>query len=86
MARWTRTSPPPPGRKFSGFRSGTASPSGIHSDLLPGNLLVRQGRLSALIDCFGLTAEHYYRVKNPVLAGIGLHAVSQALADHQHGT
>jgi hypothetical protein len=61
-------------------------PVWVHSDLLPGNLLVRQGRLSALIDCFGLTAEHYYRVKNPVLAGIGLHAVSQALADHQHGT
>lgn len=108
-------------------------PVWIHSDLLPGNLLVGKGRLSAVIDfgglgvgdpacdmmvawtllsaetrglfreaadvddvtwargrgwalCFGLMAEHYYRVKNPVLASVGRRAMSQALADHQHGT
>ncbi|WP_303656068.1 aminoglycoside phosphotransferase family protein [Streptantibioticus ferralitis] len=105
-------------------------PVWIHSDLLPGNLLVRNGRLSAVIDfgvlgvgdpacdmmaawtllpaetrdlfreaaavddatwargrgwalCFGLTAEHYYRVKNPVLASVGRRAMFQALADYQ---
>ncbi|MFB7224948.1 aminoglycoside phosphotransferase family protein [Streptomyces sp. NPDC056227] len=105
-------------------------PVWIHSDLLPGNLLVRKGRLSAVIDfgglgigdpacdmmvawtllsaetrdlfreaaavddgtwargrgwalCFGLMAEHYYRVKNPVLASVGRRAMLQALADYQ---
>ncbi|MET9604945.1 aminoglycoside phosphotransferase family protein [Streptomyces sp. NPDC006512] len=104
------------------------APVWVHGDLLPGNLLVRGGRISAVIDfgtvgvgdpacdmlpawtlltsanrdrfrdaagaddgtwargrgwalCFGLTAHRYYRVTNPVLAGIGGRAVSEALAD-----
>ncbi|MFE9094056.1 aminoglycoside phosphotransferase family protein [Streptomyces sp. NPDC007264] len=31
--------------------------------------------------CFGLTAEHYYRETNPVLAAVGHRAVTEALAD-----
>lgn len=105
-------------------------PVWVHSDLLPGNLLVRDGRLSAVIDfgglgvgdpacdllsawtvlspgsrgifrdaaavddatwargrgwalAFGLMADHYYRVRNPVLAGVGRRAVAHALADHR---
>ncbi|MCJ1676541.1 aminoglycoside phosphotransferase family protein [Streptomyces sp. APSN-46.1] len=105
------------------------APVWLHGDLLPGNLLARQGRLSAVIDfgvvgvgdpacdtmaawtllsagtrdlfrasvgvddatwargrgwalCFGLTAEHYYRVTNPVLASVGHRAAAEALADH----
>ncbi|MFE0376953.1 aminoglycoside phosphotransferase family protein [Streptomyces inhibens] len=104
------------------------APVWVHSDLLPGNLLARDGRLSAVIDfgglgvgdpacdmmaawtvlsaetrdlfraasgaddatwargrgwalCFGLTALHYYRVTNPVLADVGRRAVQEALAD-----
>jgi aminoglycoside phosphotransferase (APT) family kinase protein len=103
------------------------APVWLHGDLLPGNLLVRGGRLSAVIDfgglgvgdpacdllpawtllspaardvfrdaaavddatwargrgwalCFGLMAHHFYRVTNPVLAGVGLRAVREALA------
>ncbi|MCX4908868.1 aminoglycoside phosphotransferase family protein [Streptomyces sp. NBC_00878] len=103
-------------------------PVWLHGDLLPGNLLARGGRLSAVIDfgglgvgdpaadavaawavfnaetrslfrdaadvddatwargrgwalCFGLVAEHYYRVTNPVLAAVGHRAVAEALAD-----
>jgi aminoglycoside phosphotransferase (APT) family kinase protein len=33
--------------------------------------------------CFGLMAEHYYRVKNPVLASVGRRAMFEALADYQ---
>ncbi|MCX5380974.1 aminoglycoside phosphotransferase family protein [Streptomyces sp. NBC_00091] len=105
-------------------------PVWLHGDLLPGNLLGRGGRLSAVIDfggvgvgdpacdvmvawtllsaesrdvfreeaavdCatwargrgwalrFGLTAEHYYRVSNPVLAAVGHRAAAEALADLQ---
>ncbi|GLW97495.1 hypothetical protein Misp02_15820 [Microtetraspora sp. NBRC 16547] len=105
-------------------------PVWIHSDLLPGTLLVREGKLSSVIDfgglgvgdpacdmmvawtlfsaetrglfrevsdvddvtwargrgwalCFGLMAEHYYRVKNPILAGVGRRAMFEALADYQ---
>ena len=104
------------------------APVWTHSDLLPGNLLARQGRLSAVIDfgglgvgdpacdlmaawtllsagtrdlfresaaaddatwargrgwalCFGLTAEHYYHVTNPVLASVGRRAVFAVLAE-----
>ncbi|MDQ1038795.1 aminoglycoside phosphotransferase (APT) family kinase protein [Streptomyces sp. V3I8] len=104
------------------------APVWLHGDLLPGNLLARQGRLSAVIDFgglgtgdpaadvlaawavltpgtrrlfrdaagaddatwargrgwalyFGLTAEHHYRVTNPVLAAVGHRAVAEALAD-----
>ncbi|MFE2723521.1 aminoglycoside phosphotransferase family protein [Kitasatospora sp. NPDC059327] len=104
------------------------APVWLHGDLLPGNLLAREGRLSAVIDfgvagvgdpacdmmaawtlfsagtrevfreaarvddatwgrgrgwalCFGLTAEHHYRVTNPVLAAVGRRAVAEALAD-----
>ncbi|MEU9186214.1 aminoglycoside phosphotransferase family protein [Streptomyces sp. NPDC048484] len=104
------------------------APVWLHGDLLPGNLLARGGRLSAVIDFgglgtgdpaadvlaawavfdagsrplfreaadvddatwargrgwalyFGLTAEHHYRVSNPVLAAVGHRAVSEALAD-----
>ncbi|MEV0532774.1 aminoglycoside phosphotransferase family protein [Kitasatospora sp. NPDC050463] len=104
------------------------APVWLHGDLLPGNLLAREGRLSAVIDfgvagvgdpacdmmaawtlfsagarevfresarvddatwargrgwalCFGLTAEHHYRVTNPVLATVGRRAVAEALAD-----
>jgi aminoglycoside phosphotransferase (APT) family kinase protein len=103
-------------------------PVWLHGDLLPGNLLARGGRLSAVIDFgglgtgdpaadvlaawavfdartrplfreaadvddatwargrgwalyFGLTAEHHYRVTNPVLAAVGHRAVAEALAD-----
>ncbi|MEU3724200.1 aminoglycoside phosphotransferase family protein [Streptomyces sp. NPDC031705] len=103
-------------------------PVWLHGDLLPGNLLGRGGRLSAVIDfgcvgvgdpaCdlmaawtllsagtrgvfreeagaddatwarargwalrFGLTAEHYYRVRNPVLAEVGHRAAAEAVAD-----
>jgi hypothetical protein len=28
-------------------------------------------------------ADHYYRVRNPVLAGVGRRAVAHALADHR---
>ncbi|MFJ8935945.1 aminoglycoside phosphotransferase family protein [Streptomyces sp. NPDC102365] len=103
-------------------------PVWLHGDLLPGNLLAQDGRLSAVIDFgglgtgdpaadvlaawavfdartrplfreaadvddatwargrgwalyFGLTAEHYYRVSNPVLAAVGHRAVAEALAD-----
>ncbi|MER7833432.1 aminoglycoside phosphotransferase family protein [Streptomyces sp. NPDC095602] len=103
-------------------------PVWLHSDLLPGNLLGRDGALTAVIDfgglgvgdpacdlmaawtvltadtrevfraaadvddatwargrgwalCFGLMAEHYYRVRNPVLAAVGHRAVVEALAD-----
>lgn len=106
------------------------APVWLHGDLLPGNLLARQGRLSAVIDfggvgvgdpaCdtmaawtllsadtrevfreasgvddatwargrgwalrFGVTAEHYYRVTNPVLARVGHRAAAEAIADHQ---
>ncbi|MFI9271079.1 aminoglycoside phosphotransferase family protein [Kitasatospora sp. NPDC052896] len=109
------------------------APVWSHGDLLPGNLLGREGRLSAVIDfggvgvgdpacdtmvawtllsagsrdlfresagvddatwargrgwalCFGLTAEHYYRVTNPVLASVGHRAVAEALADHHRTT
>ncbi|KOU30698.1 phosphotransferase [Streptomyces sp. WM6372] len=105
------------------------APVWLHGDLLPGNLLGRRGRLSAVIDfggvgvgdpaCdvmaawtlltadtreafreaagvddatwargrgwalrFGVTAEHYYRVKNPVLARVAHRAVAEAIADH----
>ncbi|WP_329316756.1 aminoglycoside phosphotransferase family protein (plasmid) [Streptomyces sp. NBC_01278] len=105
------------------------APVWLHGDLLPGNLLARQGRLSAVIDfggvgvgdpaCdtmaawtllsadtrevfreasgvddatwargrgwalrFGVTAEHYYRVTNPVLARVGHRAAAEAIADH----
>ena len=108
------------------------APVWTHGDLLPGNLLARNGRLSAVIDfgvlgtgdpacdmmaawtvlsggarelfreaagaddatwargrgwalCFGLTADHYYRVRNPVLAAVGRRAASEALADHERG-
>ncbi|REK91959.1 phosphotransferase [Streptomyces inhibens] len=104
------------------------APVWVHSDLLPGNLLARDGRLSAVIDfgglgvgdpacdmmaawavlsaetrdlfraaagaddatwargrgwalCFGLTALHYYRVTNPVLADVGRRTICEALAD-----
>ena len=33
--------------------------------------------------CFGLMAEHYYRVTNPMLASIGRRAMDEALADQQ---
>lgn len=33
--------------------------------------------------CFGLSAEHYYRQTNPVLAAVGHRAVTEALADRQ---
>lgn len=103
-------------------------PVWLHGDLLPGNLLARDGRLTAVIDfgglgtgdpacdtmpawavlsagsrglfreavdvddatwargrswalTFGLTAYHYYRVTNPVLAAVGLRAVDEALDD-----
>ena len=103
-------------------------PVWLHGDLLPGNLLVQGGRLSAVIDfgglgvgdpaadtlaawavfdagtrglfreaadvddatwgrgrgwalCFGLVAEHHYRVTNPVLAAVGHRAVTEALAE-----
>ncbi|MFF3482137.1 aminoglycoside phosphotransferase family protein [Streptomyces sp. NPDC002701] len=106
----------------------TGAPVWLHGDLLPGNLLARGGRLSAVIDFgglgtgdpaadvlaawavftsetrplfreaagvddatwargrgwalyFGLTAEHHYRVTNPVLAAVAHRAVSEALAD-----
>ncbi|MCX5194409.1 aminoglycoside phosphotransferase family protein [Streptomyces sp. NBC_00249] len=104
------------------------APVWLHGDLLPGNLLARQVRLSAVIDfgcvgvgdpacdtmaawtllsaetrdlfreaaevddatwargrgwalAFGLTAEHYYRVTNPVLASVAHRAVSEVLLD-----
>ncbi|MFF2044354.1 aminoglycoside phosphotransferase family protein [Kitasatospora sp. NPDC058170] len=107
-------------------------PVWLHGDLQPGNLLARQGRLSAVIDfggvgsgdpacdmmaawtlltpgtrelfraeaglddatwargrgwalCFGLVAEHHYRVTNPVLAGVGHRAAADALADIHGG-
>lgn len=106
----------------------TKAPVWSHSDLLPGNLLVRDGRVSAVIDfgCvgvgdpaadlmmawtvlseserdvfrqhsdvdddtwargrgwafgFGLMAYHYYHVRNPVLAAVGLRSVNEALRD-----
>ncbi|PSM43395.1 phosphotransferase [Streptomyces dioscori] len=106
----------------------TGAPVWLHGDLLPGNLLAQDGRLSAVIDFgglgtgdpaadvlaawavfdggtrplfreaagvdddtwargrgwalhFGLTAEHHYRVTNPVLAAVGHRAVTEALAD-----
>ncbi len=106
----------------------TKAPVWSHSDLLPGNLLVRDGRVYAVIDfgCvgvgdpaadlmmawtvlgeserdvfrehsdvddntwargrgwafgFGLMAYHYYHVKNPVLAAIGLRSVNEALPE-----
>ncbi|WP_331742093.1 aminoglycoside phosphotransferase family protein [Streptomyces sp. NBC_01006] len=105
------------------------APVWLHGDLLPGNLLGHQGRLSAVIDfggvgvgdpaCdvmaawtlltadtrevfreaagvddatwargrgwalrFGVTAEHYYRVTNPVLARVAHRAAAEAIADH----
>ncbi|MFK0050157.1 aminoglycoside phosphotransferase family protein [Streptomyces sp. NPDC090741] len=105
------------------------APVWLHGDLLPGNLLGHQGRLSAVIDfggvgvgdpaCdvmaawtlltadtrevfreaagvddatwargrgwalrFGVTAEHYYRVTNPVLASVAHRAAAEAIADH----
>ncbi|MBW5481899.1 aminoglycoside phosphotransferase family protein [Streptomyces bambusae] len=105
------------------------APVWLHGDLLPGNLLGHQGRLTAVIDfglvgvgdpaCdvmpawtlltagtrdafreaagvddatwargrgwalrFGLTAEHYYRGINPVLAAVGHRAAAEAIADH----
>ncbi|MFI2370812.1 aminoglycoside phosphotransferase family protein [Streptomyces sp. NPDC018833] len=108
----------------------TGDPVWVHSDLLPGNLLVRAGRLSAVIDfgcvgvgdpacdmmaawtlltagtrdlfreaaevddatwargrgwalSWGLVTEHYYRVKNPVLATVGRRALREALAEYQ---
>ncbi|KIF01924.1 phosphotransferase [Streptomyces sp. RSD-27] len=33
--------------------------------------------------CFGLTAEHYYRRTNPVLAAVAHRAVAEVLADHR---
>ncbi|MEU8772882.1 aminoglycoside phosphotransferase family protein [Streptomyces sp. NPDC048606] len=104
------------------------APVWLHGDLLPGNLLGREGRLAAVIDfgcvgvgdpacdtmaawtlltpetrgafreavevddatwargrgwalAFGLTAEHYYRVTNPVLAAVAHRAVAQVLSD-----
>ncbi|MFC9243211.1 aminoglycoside phosphotransferase family protein [Streptomyces sp. NPDC057136] len=103
-------------------------PVWLHGDLLPGNMLARDGRLTAVIDfgglgtgdpacdtmaawtllsagsrelfreavevddatwargrswalTFGLTAYHYYRVTNPVLAAVGRRAVGEALDD-----
>ncbi|MGP3633412.1 aminoglycoside phosphotransferase family protein [Streptomyces sp. 24-1644] len=103
-------------------------PVWLHGDLLPGNLLARDGRLTAVIDfgglgtgdpacdtmaawtllssgfrglfreavevddatwargrswalTFGLTAYHYYRVTNPVLAAVGRRAAGEALDD-----
>ncbi|HEX5543109.1 MAG TPA: aminoglycoside phosphotransferase family protein [Micromonospora sp.] len=103
-------------------------PVWVHSDLLPGNLLTRGGRISAVIDfggvgtgdpaCdmmvawtlldaesrdvfwavagvdddtwsrgrgwalgWGLMTEHYYRVRNPVLATVGRRAIREALAE-----
>ncbi|MFD7084508.1 aminoglycoside phosphotransferase family protein [Streptomyces sp. NPDC059918] len=108
------------------------APVWLHGDLLPGNLLGRRGRLSAVIDfggvgvgdpaCdvmaawtllsadtrgvfreaagvddatwargrgwalrFGLTAEHHYRVTNPVLARVAHRATAEAIADHHRG-
>ncbi|MEV4331739.1 aminoglycoside phosphotransferase family protein [Streptomyces sp. NPDC049597] len=105
-------------------------PVWVHSDLLPGNLLVRDGRLSAVIDfgcvgvgdpacdmmaawtlltagtrdlfreaaevddatwargrgwalAWGLTTEHYYRVRNPVLATVARRAMREALAEYE---
>ncbi|WP_318723286.1 phosphotransferase [Streptomyces albicerus] len=107
-------------------------PVWLHGDLLPGNLLARGGRLTAVIDfgglgigdpaadvlaawavftpetrtlfreaadvddatwargrgwalCFGLVAEHYYRVTNPVLAAVAHRTVAEALAEHGAG-
>ncbi|WP_413757110.1 aminoglycoside phosphotransferase family protein [Streptomyces sp. MMBL 11-3] len=104
------------------------APVWLHGDLLPGNLLAREGRLGAVIDFgglgtgdpaadvlaawavftagtrrlfreaagvddatwargrgwalyFGLTAEHHYRVTNPVLAAVAHRTVAEALAD-----
>jgi aminoglycoside phosphotransferase (APT) family kinase protein len=105
-------------------------PCWLHGDLMPGNLLTRRGRLTAVIDfgtvgvgdpacdlipawylfdgdtrelfraaadvddqtwargrgwamCLGLGAEHYYRTKNPVLAGVGRRAMFEALAEYR---
>lgn len=35
---------------------------------------------------FGLGAEHYYRLSNPVLAAVGRHAMTEALADYRRTT
>ncbi|MFF8841935.1 aminoglycoside phosphotransferase family protein [Streptomyces sp. NPDC015127] len=108
-------------------------PVWVHSDLLPGNLLVRDGRLAAVIDfggvgvgdpacdmmaawtlltagtrdlfreaadvddatwargrgwalSWGLITEHYYRVRNPVLATVARRAMREALAEYESGT
>jgi aminoglycoside phosphotransferase (APT) family kinase protein len=100
----------------------------LHGDLMPGNLLIRDGRLTGVIDfgivgigdpacdlipawylfggdtrevfraaaevddptwargrgwalCLGLGSEHYYRIKNPVLATVGRKAMFEALAE-----
>lgn len=105
-------------------------PVWVHSDLLPGNVLVRDGRLSAVIDfgcvgvgdpacdmmaawtlltsgtrdlfretaevddatwargrgwalAWGLTTEHCYRVRNPVLATVARRAMREALAEYE---
>lgn len=104
------------------------APVWVHGDLLPGNLLARDGRLSAVIDfggvgtgdpacdmmaawslltpetrplfreaaeaddgtwargrgwalCWGVVTEHYYRVKNPVLAAVARRTFSEALTE-----
>ncbi|MER6214466.1 aminoglycoside phosphotransferase family protein [Streptomyces sp. NPDC001272] len=106
------------------------APVWLHGDLLPGNLLARNGRLRAVIDfgglgagdpacdtmaawtlltagtrgafreaagaddatwargrgwalCFGLTAEHYYRETNPVLAAVAHRTVVEVLAEYR---
>lgn len=107
-------------------------PVWVHGDLLPGNLLTREGRLSAVIDfggvgtgdpaCdmmaawtlltpetrplfreaarvddatwargrgwalgWGLVTEHYYRVKNPVLAAVAHRSWTEALPEFGSG-
>ncbi|MEV7543492.1 aminoglycoside phosphotransferase family protein [Streptomyces sp. NPDC089915] len=106
------------------------APVWLHGDLLPGNLLARDGRLAAVIDfgglgagdpacdtmaawtlltagtrgafreaagadeatwargrgwalCFGLTAEHYYRETNPVLAAVAHRTTAEVLAEYR---